>query len=296
MITLFTTGKPFVGHQAMTQRNALKSWTLVHPDAEVILFGNEAGAAETARELGIRHVAEVERVGEGPKILRSFFDKAQRLARHDIVCYVNCDIVLMGDLAAAAKQVADAEANFLMVGRRWDTDVTEPIRFDDAEWKLRLREQARTQARQQSADWIDYFAFRKGFYLGQLPELVIGRVHWDQWLVWEARKLGAAVVDASQAVMAIHQNHDYGYHPAGKTGVWTDEFSRRNFRLAGGRWHLRNIDDATHLAGPTGLGMNPARRKRAAERILKTAKEAAWLAALDWTRPLRRAARAKTQD
>jgi len=49
-----------------------------------------------------------------------------------------------------------------------------------------------------------------------LPELVIGRVFWDQWLVWKEQEAGAAVVDASEAVMAIHQNHDYGYPPRGE--------------------------------------------------------------------------------
>ena len=61
MITFFTTAKPFTGHSGVIQRNALKSWTLVAPDAEVILFGDEEGAAQTAQELGIRYVAEVER-------------------------------------------------------------------------------------------------------------------------------------------------------------------------------------------------------------------------------------------
>ena len=74
-----------MGHQAVIQRNALKSWTLAAPDAEVILFGDEERAAETATELGIRHVAEVERTGEGPKKVRWFFDAAQRMARHELV-------------------------------------------------------------------------------------------------------------------------------------------------------------------------------------------------------------------
>jgi hypothetical protein len=52
---------------------------------------------------------------------------------------------------------------------------------------------------------------------------------------------GAAVVDASNAVMAIHRKHDYGYHPAGKAGVWSDELSRRNYMLSGGRRHLACI-------------------------------------------------------
>jgi hypothetical protein len=49
-------------------------------------------------------VAEVERVGEGPKILRSFFDAAQRMARHEVVCYANCDIVLMEDFARGGRE------------------------------------------------------------------------------------------------------------------------------------------------------------------------------------------------
>lgn len=77
MITFFATGKAFAGQCGVIQRNALKSWKVLHSDAEVILFGDEEGAAEAAGELGIRHVADVERTG-GPKVLRSFFDAAQR--------------------------------------------------------------------------------------------------------------------------------------------------------------------------------------------------------------------------
>ena len=79
------------------QRNALKSWTLLSPDVEVILFGDEEGAAEVSRELGIRHVPKVQRTPQGAKYLRSFFDPAQRMASYDVLCYVNCDIILTGD-------------------------------------------------------------------------------------------------------------------------------------------------------------------------------------------------------
>src|SRR5437762_1127846 len=61
MLTLFTTPKPFVGHVAVIQRNALQSWKSLHPHVEVILFGNEEGAAAVCRELGIRHVPAVRR-------------------------------------------------------------------------------------------------------------------------------------------------------------------------------------------------------------------------------------------
>ena len=63
MITIFTTAKPFTGHSGVIQRNALKSWKELHADAEVILFGDEEGAAEAARDAGARYVAGVERAG-----------------------------------------------------------------------------------------------------------------------------------------------------------------------------------------------------------------------------------------
>jgi hypothetical protein len=289
MITFFTTAKPFCDHNATIQRNALRSWQLLHPDVEVILFGNEEGAAEAARELGIRHVPQVRTVESGPKLLPSFFDVAQRVARHDLICYVNCDIVLSTDFLYALNAVDAIHGAFLMVGRRWNVEVDKPITFRASEWEEELVHRALAAGQQSSGDWIDFFAFRKGFYLGKMPEMVIGRVYWDQWLVWKAQNMGAVVVDASEVVMAIHQNHDYGYHPAGKAGVWTDALAQRNYALAGGRWHLRTIDDATHVLGPEGLRENPERRKRAAARVLRTAKDAAWVTAMDWTRPLRRA-------
>ena len=101
-------------------------------------------AAETARELGIRHIAEVEHVisdggRQGPKVLRSFFDAAQKIARYETVCYANCDIVLGSDFAAALELISKAHARFLMIGRRWDTDITKPLDFTEKEWDRRLQ-------------------------------------------------------------------------------------------------------------------------------------------------------------
>lgn len=122
-----------------------------------------------------------------------------------------------------------------------------------------------------------------------VPDFVIGRVYWDQWLVWTAKSERAKLVDASRCVTAIHQNHDCGYHANGKAGVWSDELSRRNYRLAGGRWHLCSIDDATHMLGREGLNANPGHERRVMKRFVRNAKEGAWTAALDWSRPVRRA-------
>jgi hypothetical protein len=257
MITLFTTAKPFLGHSAVIQRNALHSWTLLHPDVEVILFGNDDGAQEVAASLGIRHEPYVERNTFGSKRIDYMFDRAQEIARHPVLCYINCDIILTGDFTAAAQQLQSRDKPFLMVGRRWDTDITQPLDFSNPQWDTSLRQKAAETNNQRPPWWIDYFAFSRGLYLKKIPPLVIGRVYWDNWLIWKAEQLKADVVDASSAVMAIHQNHDYGYHPKGQQGVWTDEQSQQNFQLCGGYQHLRTIESAQYFLTTDGLKSNP---------------------------------------
>src|SRR5215472_234040 len=97
MLTIFTTPKPFRGHINVIQRNALKSWTLLHPDVEVIVLGDEDGVAEVCSELNLRHQPHVERHESGMKYLNYMFDCVQRISKYPYLCYSNCDIVLLPD-------------------------------------------------------------------------------------------------------------------------------------------------------------------------------------------------------
>jgi len=46
MITMFSTPKALIGHIDMIQRNAIRSWQRLDPDIEIILVGDDSGAAE----------------------------------------------------------------------------------------------------------------------------------------------------------------------------------------------------------------------------------------------------------
>jgi len=247
MLTFFTTAKPFRGHSETIQRNALKSWTLLGADVEGILFGDDEGAADTARDLGIRHEPHVERSEYGAKRLDYMFTTARAIARHEILCYINCDIILIEDFCCAIERIRTAHQQFLMVGRRWDVDISRPWEFRRPNWQARLRGIVREGGRQRSPEWIDYFAFTRGLYGSSIPPFVVGRVHWDHWLVSKALDLKARVVDVSAVVMAVHQNHDYSYHGQGKHGVWNDEEAGRNHQLSGGWKHFRMICDASQV-------------------------------------------------
>ncbi len=197
----------------------------------MILFGDEEGAAEAARALQIRHVPDVKRNEHGTKYLSPIFDGAQDLAHHSCLCYINCDIILLSDFRAAAERVLDLGGRFLMAGQRWDTDITAPVDFYAADWEATVRRQALEANHQRPPQWIDYFAFSRGLYYKNTPPFVIGRPGWDNWLVWHARHSGARVVDATAVVQAVHQNHDYSYHPDGEAGVWQGEEAQQNYAL-----------------------------------------------------------------
>ena len=261
MLTIFSTPKPFRGHIDVTQRNALQSWTLLHPEIEVLLFGDEEGAAEVSAEFGLRHEPRVERSPHGAKYLNYLFERAQQLARHDLLCYANCDILLMADFQAAVERVSRWRKNFLMVGQRWDVDITEPCNFEQPDWQSGLRAMALQRGELRATHTVDYFVFPRGLYRN-IPPLMIGRIWWDHWLIWKARSQKAAVVDSSPAVVAVHQNHDYSYHPQGTEGVYRGEEARRNYELAAEGRHLCTIEDATHRLSPGGaIRRTPLRKE-----------------------------------
>jgi hypothetical protein len=287
MITFFATPKPFRGHIGVIQRNAIQSWKLTHPDAEVILFGNEEGAAEVAAGLGARHEPEVDRNSHGTPLLSSLFERADRLAGHDRLCFLNADILLTEDFLAASARLAQLRERSLMVGRRCDVDIKEPLDFSKPDWRESVRSLARERGRLRPPQWIDYFVFPRDLLRAQVPDFAVGRPGYDNWLLWKVRSMGVPVVDATPVVLAIHQNHDYSHHQGGENTFWNGAEAQQNYALLG-KGHFATLDNATHCLKPNGLRPNHyhwvALAKRKAQRI----RSAAWFALLDLTRPLRR--------
>ena len=188
----------------------------------------------------------------GTKLLRGLFEPAEEMARYDRLCYINCDIMLLPTFGAAVERVAARFPQFLMVGQRWDTDIFEPWDFGP-NWDLETGSTCGPTRLSGRAPRDPLFrvcprAFSRHTPARHRANLVGSLAH-----LCSARSLKPPVVDATLTVRAVHQNHDYSYHPAGATGVWQDEQARRNYELAGGKWHLYTIDDSTHRLTPAGL-------------------------------------------
>jgi hypothetical protein len=304
MLTLFTTGKVFRGHDGIIQRNALGSWKQLHPDVEVILFGDEEGAAEVCAELGLCHEPHVERHESRVKRLDYIFSRAQEIGRHEYFCFVNCDIILMQDFLRAFEKARAWRQRFLFVAQRWDTDITEPIDFRDGQWSNKLRQLAETQGVQQNEFWVDLFVFRKGQY-PDMPPLLVGHCYWDTWMIWNALHSGTPVLDGTSFVMPIHQNHGYNPMFGRVKGSPDDTLSRHNLELIGGLKRIRHIKSSTHRLSRGG-GIHKRLTRRLQHRVLRLflgvvrgflGREKNWVqyklwlpiwhSLLNWTRPVR---------
>jgi hypothetical protein len=249
MLTIFTIPKPFKGHIRDIQRNAIRSWLGMEPRPEIILCGDDPGVADTARELGVRHLPTVVRNSYGTPLLNSTFEAVQQTAQFPIVCYVNGDIVFASDLSRALNQVRFDR--YLMVGHRHNLDVTGELDFASG-WRERLRERVRIDGVLHTPTGIDFFIFPVGC-MGELPEFAVGRPGWDQWMIYQARKLRMPVIDATDEILAVHQNHDYHHIPQGRTpGTFDGPEGDRNLALVGDDGLRFTLHDATYRLGDGG--------------------------------------------
>lgn len=256
-VTLFAVPKPFRGHIGVIQRNAIGSWLRLGPNCEVVLFGDEEGTDEAARELGVRHVPTVVRNEFGTPLLSSVFDQVGALAQEGALCYVNSDIVLLDDFVPALRRVQARRSRYLMIGQCWDSTLDWTVDFDDGRWGDRLRELVTTTELRHK--WsIDYFAFPSGLY-GKVPPFAIGRAWFDNWLVWRARELGAAVVDATPAVTAIHQRHDYAHVSGGQDWSYKGPEATENFRIGGSLGRVGSTRDAAYVLTRRRFRRRPSR-------------------------------------
>jgi hypothetical protein len=239
-LTIFTAPKPFTNpHINIIQRNALAAWTRL-ADVDIILIGDEPGIPEAAQEFGVKNVPLVERDEKGVPLVSAVMEIGHKYSDSIVLCCANADMILMSDVVDAAHRVSAQVKDFLLVGQRWNLDLTEPFDFNGA-WEKRLRLEVEQRGQFYSPWGIDYFIFPRHLYT-EVPNFSIGRPAWDNWMVYHARTVFGIAIDASRDVLVIHQNHDYNHLPGNKP-PYGSEVAKSNLAKAGGRKHVFNILD-----------------------------------------------------
>jgi len=256
MITFFTTLRPCEGIFGVMQRNAVASWSLLKPKCEIILFGNDKGVAELAREFNARHIPDVALNQEGIPLLNDMFKKAEEMASNKLLCHINGDIILMSDFVEAVRIVSDWRDRFLMIGQLWELDINKAIGFSSG-WEEKLRTQIDSECNLVWPRTISYFVFSNGIW-NKIPPLNTGRGTTDWWLLWEALSNKIPVVDATGKTMPIHQRHSRNRgDPAGQASLHQNiKFLTENIEILkrkGVRDVYGSVNLATHMIGRKGV-------------------------------------------
>jgi len=241
VLTIFTAPKPFEdAHINIIQRNAILSWLSLGASVQVLLVGDEFGTSQVAQEYAIQHLPQVSCNAYRTPLVSSIFELARRHSDSPLLAYINADIIVLPDFLAVARQVQMQLQRFLLVGQRWDLDLPVPLDFSPG-WQEALQAEVQLHGRLHQPAGSDYFIFPRELYL-DLPAFAIGRAGWDNWMIYHGVHQPWPVIDATQAVTVIHQNHDYHHMPDGRVHYGSDE-TLTNAKLGGGMQNMYMILD-----------------------------------------------------
>ena len=243
MITIFTTPKNFKDIFNKIQYNALSSWRAISPDIEIIIFGDSKGSKAAAAKINAKYIPEVRCSPRGVPFLSDLFYKAEKIAKFSILVYNNADIILPKNFLSVVQNAAKEFTKLLMVGYRWDMDVKNIINFQDPIENELFWERSKKESIKHGCTGSDYLVFRKNSFRN-IPDLVIGRPGYDNWLIWKARRSFIPVIDISNEVMVIHQNHNYRAYTDPKLFPEPDSIMNKNIH---GDRTLNLLDTNYHL-------------------------------------------------
>ena len=253
MITFFTIPKSFKNNLRLIQINAIRSWQNLFPEGEILVFGDDEGVEKASGELGVRHIPNIEKNRFGTPLLSHAFSVAQEVSKYDTLVYANTDIIFMPNLSQAINKIH--LKYFLVCGRRWDLDLNSKIDFSESEWSAKLLKKLNTDGNIHGPSGIDYFIFKQNSVY--MPPFAVGRPGWDGWLIFDMRRRKIPVIDATESITVIHQNHDYSHSSFDqKKRVGGPELIE-NIKLAGGRSNIFNLRDADWILTNSGIRKAP---------------------------------------
>ena len=261
MVTFFTIPKAFAGHIGIIQRNALQSWSQLRPQPEIIVCGDELGTEEVTSEFGLKRIKSIEKSELGTPLLDDVFAQVARTASYHTMVYANSDIMFTNRIMRCTSSLP---LRALISGRRWNTQISTAWNFTTEAWERDLEEYIKARGKLYNYDAMDYFIFDRRSRLVELPPFIVGRPGWDNWMIFRARQLRMRVIDATEEILAVHQNHDYRHVPQQIGQKWSGPEADKNRELKGiGHFSLL---DATHWMTPNGIirakGESYRKRKR----------------------------------
>ncbi|KAJ8321513.1 hypothetical protein KUTeg_000934 [Tegillarca granosa] len=192
--------------------NTIKNWASLKPFIRPVLFTDDEELASECRKYGWDVLPLLHTAAGGVPVLKHMIIKSVRRFNSTFYGYANGDILFSGSLLTTLRGVLsspilDLKKPALVIGRRTNVD---EVHIDTDASLNSLEEIADTKGFLFKPYALDFFLTNKVFPWKDIPEVVIGRIAYDNWLVLYANENGYQMVDASRTLQAVHQTTSYG--------------------------------------------------------------------------------------
>ncbi|KAK2178331.1 hypothetical protein NP493_547g01069 [Ridgeia piscesae] len=221
LLVLLTTFTRDLG-KAYIQTNILRNWALLRPVVQPVLYStyDDGPLIEFAKQLGW-HVLHAHNVTEfNAPYVKGIYESAMDVYDAPFYGYCNGDILFDSSIVKTLREVERrlyALNTTMVTGRRINVKmnlsiVTPLFQLSDVTDKARKGTIIRPYAE-------DYFFVTRDFPWHVVPDVVIGRPAYDNFLVAIAIKQNVSVIDATKTLLAFHQTgvdgNRAGHHRTG---------------------------------------------------------------------------------
>jgi len=221
-VTFLTTFRKFLGQQINIQHSALYSWKA--NGASIYAPLNEVGLKEAASCYDVTFIPEVKRGREigfptQAPIIKDLLLKALSLINTPMIALINSDIIITDNfIVNLEKALIKYGFDSFMVGSRSDIKLT--YRVDSPETYQKIQTEPRASFDNSTSS--DIFIASKFLWrqiANEMPEFILGRFCWDNWLHLYGELHVGKKMNCSQALPILHCEHGHE-HIKAQEGVW----------------------------------------------------------------------------
>ncbi|KAL3854145.1 hypothetical protein ACJMK2_013423 [Sinanodonta woodiana] len=216
LLTLFTT---WIDNddKKLVHNITIVNWLSLRPFVLPIIFTNETALAKTCELAGWKTMPLRVVAADGVPVLKYMYIDAMKRYESSLYAFANGDILftdtLIDTLAEILQDNSTSHKHTLIIGRR--TNTNNITMKEVSSWK-ELTVVAKKRGKLFRSDAEDYFVTSASYPWHEIPDFVVGRRAYDNWLVLNARKQKHRVIDASLTILAVHQTTDDGNYESKK--------------------------------------------------------------------------------
>ncbi|XP_053403291.1 uncharacterized protein LOC128558368 [Mercenaria mercenaria] len=214
ILTLFSTWRK-VNETKYIHRKTLRNWASFKPSVNVIVFTDDVDVANKAKAFGCQVLKVPKTTSSGLPILKHMYLEAMRYSDSYFYGFANSDILftdgLLLTLLTLTYKMRDMfiSSPILVTGNRWNVpNITE----NEISRRKDIEEIIKHRGSFFMTSAEEYFITSYNYPWRDIPDLAIGVVAYDNWLVMNARIKGHYTIDTTKTILALHQDLDKYYY------------------------------------------------------------------------------------